>query len=147
MNLEIVRKIFTDESTVGDFLIGGVRYYYSLEDKDRQRQEDGSIIPWTRDLKVYGETAIPYGRYEVITNFSARFKTVMPLLINVQDYEGVRIHSGNTDENTEGCPLIGFTKADNFIGQSKKAFEDFMPRLVAALKKGKLFIIIKGLSN
>jgi hypothetical protein len=45
MELSIIRKIFTDESTIGDFVINGIRYYYSLEDKDRQRQEDGSSFP------------------------------------------------------------------------------------------------------
>ena len=144
MELSIIRKTYTEDSTIGDFLINGIRYYYSLEDQDRQRQPDGSILPWTRDLKVYGETAIPYGRYEVITNFSGRFKRVMPLLMNVPDFAGVRIHAGNQDHDTHGCPLIGFTKANDFIGQSKKAFTDFMPRLVAALKKGKVFVTIKS---
>lgn len=144
MELSIIRKEFTELSTIGDFLINGIRYYYSLEDKDRQRQPDGSILPWTRGLKIYGETAIPYGRYEVITNYSNRFKRVMPLLLNVPDYEGIRIHAGNTDANTYGCLLVGYTKRDNYIGESKKAFEDFFPRLVAALKRGKVFITITG---
>lgn len=144
MDLEIIRKIFTDESTIGDFVVNGIRYYYSLEDKDRQRQEDGTIIPWTKELKIPGVTAISYGRYEVTTNWSNRFKRIMPLLLNVPDYDGVRIHNLNTDEQTEGCPGIGYTKAENFIGESKRAFNDFMPRLVAALKIGKVYITVKG---
>ena len=67
----------------------------------------------------------------------------MPLLLNVPDFGGIRIHNGCTDENTKGCPLIGYTKAENFIGESKRAFNDFMPRLVAALKIGKVYIEIK----
>ena len=147
MELSIIRAKFTGNSTIGDFLIDGVRYYYSLEDKDRQRQCDGSILPWTRALKIYGETAIPYGRYEVITNYSNRFKRVMPLLMNVPDFEGIRIHAGNTDEDTHGCPLIGFARGLDFIGESRKAFNDFMPRLVAALKRGKVFITIKAVDG
>lgn len=143
MELSIIRKKFTRHSTIGDILINGIRYYYSLEDQDRQRQSDGSILPWTRALKIYGETAIPYGRYEVITNYSNRFKRVMPLLMNVPDFDGIRIHAGNTDQDTHGCPLIGFTKDNDFIGQSRQAFNDFMPRLVAALKRGKVFINVK----
>lgn len=143
MELSIIRKKFTRHSTIGDILINGIRYYYSLEDQDRQRQSDGSIMPWTDALKVYGETAIPYGRYEVITNHSSRFKCVMPLLMNVPDFDGIRIHAGNTDQDTHGCPLIGFTKDNDFIGQSRQAFNDFMPRLVAALKRGKVFINVK----
>jgi hypothetical protein len=147
MELSIIRKKFTESSTIGDFLINGIRYYYSLEDKDRQRQSDGSIVPWTAALKVYGETAIPYGRYEVITNYSNRFKRVMPLLMNVPDFEGIRIHAGNDDEDTHGCPLIGFARGLDFIGESRKAFNDFMPRLVAALKRGKVFITIKAVDG
>ena len=144
MELSIIRKEFSGYSTIGDFLINGIRYYYSLEDRDRQRQPDGSIIPWSQGIKVYGETAIPYGFYQVLTSFSARFKRVMPLLLNVPDFDGIRIHSGNTDRATHGCPLIGFTKAQDFIGESKKAYDDFYPRLVAALRRGKVFITITG---
>jgi hypothetical protein len=144
MELSIIRKIFTNKSTIGDFMVNGIRYYYSLEDKDRQRQENGMIIPWTKEVKIPGVTAIPYGQYEVVTSYSNRFKQIMPLLLNVPDYEGVRIHSGNTDKNTEGCPLIGYTKVENFIGESKRAFNDFFPRLMATLKKGKVFITITG---
>lgn len=140
MKLAIIRRTFTGISTIGDFCIDGVRYYYSLEDTDRQHHLDGNPYSWIPGLKVPGETAIPFGRYEVITNYSNRFKQVMPLLINVPNFEGVRIHAGNTDEDTHGCPLIGFAKGDNFVGESKRAFNDFMPRLVAALKKGKVFI-------
>ena len=144
MELSIIRKIFTDYSTIGDFLINGLRYYYTLEDKDRQRQPDGSILPWSRDLKVYGETAISYGRFQVITCFSNRFKKVMPLLLNVPDFDGIRIHGGNTDRDTHGCPLIGCEKGNDCIRESKKAFDDFFPRLTSALKRGKVYIEITG---
>lgn len=144
MDLSLVRKEFTESSTIGDFMINGIRCYYSLEDRDRQRRPDGSILPWTRELKVYGETAIPYGRYQVITNYSNRFKKVMPLLLNVPDFDGIRIHAGNTDKNTHGCLLIGCKKSYDYISESMVAFNDFCPRLAAALKRGKVFITITG---
>lgn len=148
MKLTIIRKEFTNISTIGDFLVDGKPFpsgksVYSLEDKDRQIQPDGSIIPWTSDLKIQGETAIPYGTYEVITNYSARFKKVMPLLLDVSDFSGIRIHNGSFAGDTEGCPLIGFVKAKDFIGQSKVAFKEFMPLLTASLKEGRVFLTIK----
>ena len=140
--MDIIRKIFTDKSTIGDFLIDGKWYFYSLEDCDRQRQEDGIIIPWSKDLKIPAETAIPYGTYEVITNYSNRFKKVMPYIKDVPDFSGTRIHNGSFAKNTEGCPLIGYKKATDCVWESKDAFDMFLPLLQDRLSKGKVFITI-----
>ena len=129
MKLELIRKEFTEMSTIGDLLIDGEFFCYTLEDA-------------VRDKKINGVTAIPYGTYEVIINFSDRFQKPMPLLLNVPNFEGIRIHSGNTAEHTEGCLLLGFTKTKDFIGNSKLAFNQFMPKLQAGLKTSKVFITI-----
>ena len=60
----------------------------------------------------------------------------MPHILDVPGFEGVRIHKGNTDADCEGCLLIGRTRAINFIGKSKEAFDAFYPKLEKALKKG-----------
>ena len=57
--------------------------------------------------RVYGETAIPSGKYEVCITMSSRFRCPLPLLVNVPGYEGVRIHAGNTARDTHGCLLPG----------------------------------------
>lgn len=129
MRLELIRKEFTEISTIGDLLIDGIFYCYTLEDMYREK-------------KIKGVTAIPYGKYEVVINFSNRFQKSMPLLLNVKGFEGIRIHSGNTAEHTEGCILIGFTKSKDFIGNSRSAFNQFMPKLRTGLKQGKVFIEI-----
>ena len=67
----------------------------------------------------------------------------MPLLLNVPGYEGVRIHSGNKPEDTEGCLLLGKTRGVDVIGDSRKAIADFYPKLEAALKVGKVTITIE----
>ncbi len=144
MNYYIIRTEFTTASTIGDlFVQNGQQFFsYILEDKDRQRQADGSIIPWSRDLKIPEETAIAYGTYQLITNHSNRFKRVMPLLVNVPDFTGIRMHNGCTAKNTEGCPLLGYTKAQDFIGQSLAAFHDFMKILTSDLKRERVHITI-----
>ena len=129
MELSLIRKEFTTESTIGDLLIDGKFYSFTLEDM-------------YRDKKINGVTAIPYGTYEVIINFSNRFQRPMPLLLNVPGFDGIRIHNGNKAEHTEGCILVGFTKGKDFIGNSKSAFIQFMPKLQAGLKTGKVFIEI-----
>ena len=100
--MKIVRDTFTQNSTIGKMLIDGAFFCYTLEDT-------------IRDTKIAGETAIPYGTYKVIVNMSNRFKRLMPLLLNVPNFEGVRIHNGNTKEHTHGCILVGATKSKDFI--------------------------------
>lgn len=130
MNIEVIRTTKTDKSTIGEMYIDGQFFCHTLEDV-------------VRDKKIYGETAIPTGKYEVIVNYSNRFKQQMPLLLNVPNFEGIRIHIGNDSSSTSGCLLIGMTKADNFIGQSKVAYAAFMARLKKVGKTEKIWITIK----
>jgi len=129
MILQLKRKIFTDDSTIGELSIDGVFVCYTLEDK-------------VRDKKMQDVTAIPYGRYEVIINFSNRFKQYMPLLLNVPNYAGVRIHSGNKSTHTEGCILVGSSKSLNFIGNSRATYRSLFARMKLVEKKEKIFINI-----
>lgn len=129
MILQLKRKIFTDDSTIGELSIDGVFICYTLEDK-------------VRDKKIQNVTAIPYGKYEVIINFSNRFQQYMPLLLNVPNYAGIRIHSGNKSTHTEGCILVGSSKSLNFIGNSRVTFKSLFGRLKLAAKKEKIFINI-----
>jgi hypothetical protein len=129
MELQIKRTDFSEESTIGELSVNGVFECYTLEDK-------------VRPVKIAGKTAIPSGRYEVIINFSQRFQKQLPLLLNVPNYEGVRIHSGNTAANTEGCILVGETKTDNFVGESRWAFNRLFEKMKVAAETEKIFLAI-----
>jgi len=120
MKIEIKRLHKTEFSTIGELLVDGVWECYTLEDVER-------------DVKIKAETAIPRGTYKVIINQSNRLKRLLPLLLNVPNFEGVRIHAGNTNHDTEGCILVGQTRSKDFIGQSRKAFE----KLFAKMQKAK----------
>lgn len=123
MKITVERKEF-ESYTAGSLFIDNVWFCYTLEDK-------------VRDAKVYGETAIPYGTYDVIVTMSARFKKPLPLLLNVPNFTGVRIHSGNTKENTEGCILVGMDNgADGFLGDSRAAMRRLMSEIESAIKSG-----------
>lgn len=100
--LTLVRRWRTDDTTMGELYHGDIKLCYMLEDKYREIIGN-SVVEW----KVSGRTAIPAGRYPLIQTMSNRFKRVMPLLVGVPGFAGVRIHSGNTHEDTEGCLLVG----------------------------------------
>lgn len=90
-------------------------------------------------VKVKGKTAIDAGVYDVTITPSARFKKELPLLLNVPRFEGIRIHPGNTHEDTEGCLLPGRLRGPepNFVGQSNVAFQALFAKLRAeAVRKG-----------
>lgn len=119
MIISIKRIYKSENSTIGEMTIDGKWECYTLEDKER-------------DVKIKSETAIPKGTYKVIINQSNRFKKLLPLLLNVPNFEGVRIHPGNSNHDTEGCILVGRTKSKDFIGQSRKAFESLFAKMKLA---------------
>jgi hypothetical protein len=118
MLIEVKRLEFKETHTVGKMYVDGVYECYTLEDVVR----DGA--------KVDGKTAIPAGTYDVIIDDSARFGKPMPHILNVPNFTGVRIHSGNTSKDTDGCILLGHTYAGkDFIGNSKLAYDVFFNKL------------------
>jgi hypothetical protein len=129
MELKLIRETKTNDSTIGKLYINEIYHCYTLEDKERE-------------VKVQNVTAIPKGRYEVIVNFSNRFQQQMPLLLNVPNFVGVRIHWGNYSKDTEGCILLGTSKAVNMIGNSRTAYAKFMSVINKVSKKEKIFITI-----
>lgn len=118
MELLLDRILMGDRRTIGRLLVDGERLCYTLEDRVR---EDG--------VKVYGETAIPEGRYEIAMTYSPRFKTVLPLLLKVPGFEGIRIHAGNTEKDTEGCILVGFNLDGDYITSSRLALAALIDKL------------------
>ena len=119
MVIQIKRLYKTNNSTIGELYIDGVFECYTLEDKERE-------------IKIKSETAIPKGKYKVIINKSNRFKQLLPLLLNLPNFEGVRIHPGNTNHDTEGCILTGTTKGKDFIGNSRIAFNRLFRKMQEA---------------
>jgi len=133
MNLVLRRIHFGENFTVGQLYEvtehGENPICYTLEDK--YREVDGQDVQvW----KVQDKTAIPKGVYDVRITFSNRFQSRLPLLLNVPGFTGIRIHSGNSSKNTEGCLLVGMTwdgKSD-WIGSSKIAMGVLMPMIEKA---------------
>lgn len=98
--LALVRTEATADRTMGVLLANGEHFCHVLEDTLRPR-----------GVKVAGVTAIPAGLYRVTLEQSPKFKRIMPTILAVPNFEGVRMHGGNRPEDTEGCPLVAFNRS------------------------------------
>ena len=125
MRLKVQRLSCGPVCTIGEMLVDGKKECYTLEDVVRPNGE-----------KVYGKTAIPTGTYNVVVTPSARFKRDLPLLENVPNFQGIRIHPGNTAADTEGCILVGAAKTQDMVTHSREAFERLFKKIQESLKAG-----------
>ncbi len=109
MKILLLRTKYRKYYTQGIMLIDDVFFGYTLEDEIR-------LTPKVRKM-----TAIPEGFYQVVVDYSPRFKRDLPRIKGVNKFKGIRIHGGNTHKNTEGCPLIAKNKGDGKIWGSLSA--------------------------
>ena len=135
MELKLERLKFTGKSTIGKLYINGKYLCDTLEDCDRYIENGNNKIKYN--------SAIPRGTYEIVMNYSDRFKSVMPLLLNVPQFEGIRIHSGNTAKDTSGCILVGIEHHDNYITASRLNYNILKKLILLENKQKKIFIEIK----
>ena len=125
MNLRLVRRWFTDESTIGELDVDGSFLCYILEDPIAQ--------------------AIPGGTYRVQITYSPRFHRMLPLIEDVPGREGIRIHPGNTAADTTGCLLPGMERGENIVRRSREAFALLFESLAKTQAMGApAFIVISA---
>ena len=142
MELTLKRIAKKDTYTIGKLYVNDEYFCDTLEDKDRGLTSDMSLED-IKKIKVYGQTAIPTGRYRVVMNMSARFKKIMPQILNVPGFDGIRIHSGNTDADTQGCVLLGQNKVVGKVINSRIYTDKLYQIISACLKKETVYITIK----
>lgn len=118
MKLTVQRQLTDSISTTGEMLIDGVHACYTLEPAK----------------------PIPAGTYDLTIDLSTRFKRLMPHVLDVPGYSGIRIHWGNWARNTEGCTLVGETDGEDFIGKSVDEFNDLFLTLQEGLADGPVTI-------
>ena len=118
MKLQLKRIYLAPAYTIGKLSIDGVYFCDVLEDTVRPK-----------GIKVFGQTAIPYGTYKVVVTMSERFKRELPLVLNVEGFDGIRIHPGNTSVDTHGCLLVGINDVKGRVSNSKATFEKLFPIL------------------
>lgn len=112
-----VDRIYKGESyTIGKMYLNGEYFCDTLEDA-------------IRPVKIPNETAIPAGIYKVEVTYSPRFKRNLPLLVDVPNYTGIRIHEGSNKDHTSGCILVGFNTSKGILSDSRKISDQLTEKL------------------
>lgn len=117
MKLRLERFEHQQKSTIGKLYVDDVFFCYTLEDV-------------VRNVKIQNETAIPAGTYQVLITWSPRFQRQLPLIVEVQGFDGIRIHPGNTDKDTDGCILVGKSYSEDFVSDSRVTFDALFQKLL-----------------
>lgn len=154
MKILVDRKWKKETYTIGKLYVNGSLFCNTLEDRDRGLKKTDSLTT-IKSKKIYGETAIPTGTYEIAMDItSPKYSAVkwyknlcggkMPRLKNVPGFEGILIHPGNTPFDTYGCILVGMNTIKGQVTQSKDTFSKLYKLMKAAYSKGeKIEIEIK----
>ena len=112
MLIEIKRHWYTNRSTMGVLGINGTHTCFTLEDVAR-----------AKGVKIPKETCISAGSYNVIMDYSPRHEKIMPHILNVPLFEGVRFDIANKSVEVEGCIAVGFERFYDLLGSSSAAYE------------------------
>ena len=135
MELRLERKYRNNNYCIDKLYINGKYFSDALEDPDRGLTNTMSLEE-IKKIKIKGNTCIPYGTYNVTITYSPRFKKNLPLLNNVKGFDGIRIHSGNKPQDTEGCLLPGFNKVKGQVIDSRVTTDKLIAQIQQALNKG-----------
>lgn len=138
MKLKLIRTNLTETFTDGELWIDGKFFCFTVEDKVRAKAG-----LWKRIVKVYAETAIPYGTYPVLVTWSNRFQRMLTGVFSVPDFEGIRIHSGSTHKSSAGCVIVSYKRLQaGILLKDNKAMDDLCDKVTAAQKGEKITLEI-----
>ena len=131
MKLQLRRLYPRPEYTIGKLYIDGVYFCDTIEDTDRGLYQTMPLAE-IQAKKKQDITAIPYGKYKVVLSMSPRFRKILPEILNVPGFAGVRIHSGNTQYDSSGCLILGKNTIKGKVTNSRYYVAEFIKRLEKA---------------
>lgn len=123
LDYKLHRIFHTDTYTIGKIFENGIYITDCIEDVER-------------DIKIQDKTAIPKGKYKVIVNQSNRFKRLLPLLIDVPGFEGIRIHNGKDETSSSGCIIVGKNTIKGQVTESREWMNKITDKMLEAQRKG-----------
>lgn len=128
MKLQLRRLYRKPEYSIGKLYIDGVYFCDTIEDTDRGLYSYMNLGEISK-IKLMHETAIPYGKYKMRLSMSSRFRKVLPEIMNVPGFTGVRIHTGNTQNDSSGCLIVGKNTVKGKVTSSRVWMEKLMEKL------------------
>ncbi len=125
-----IGKLYIQRTVDDEFLAGNEKVYFC-----------DTLEPTWRDYKngaykVKGRSAIPEGRYAVVISWSPKMKQWLPILLGVPKFEGIRIHAGNSAEDTAGCILVGKNREVGKVLDSRIWVHRLKKKIVEAKDRG-----------
>lgn len=134
MKLRLERLWPKKDYTVGRLYVNDRLFCNTLEDRIVDKNKNGVFDG--DEKKVYGESAIPYGTYKIIYNWSPKFGRNLPRLLNVPHFEGILIHPGNTAADSAGCILVGKNTEVGHLTNSRYISDELNKLIDEAQRKG-----------
>lgn len=128
MDLLQIRKPSTPKYTISNLFVNGIWQCFILEDP-------------VRDIKIPKITAIPFGRYRVVFEWSGKFNRALPTVLDVPDFKYIRFHSGTNEDDTEGCLITGKKFWAGKVWFSRKALDEFIAVLSPAAARQEEIIL------
>lgn len=139
LQILLIRKYRKPEYTIGQLYVNGKFVCNTIEDTDR-RLYQGQPIADLASKKVSGKTAIPTGTYRLQVSESPKFGRELIEVMDVPGFMGIRIHRGNTADDSAGCILPGMNTAVGKVTDSTK-YELDLTKMVKADKEAYITII------
>ena len=134
MKLELKRIALKPNYTIGKLFINGTYYCDTIEDKVIDLNKNGKFDDGLS--KAMHQTAIPYGTFKVVVNYSPKFKRELPRLLDVPYFEGILIHNGIDQNSTSGCIIVGENKTVGKVTNSTFYMNNLTARIKDAQNKG-----------
>lgn len=139
LRLRLERKWAKEKYTIGRLFVNDEFFCNTLEDPVVDKNKNGIFDG--DETKVYGQSAIPYGTYQVVYNWSPRFMRNLPRLLDVPHFEGILIHPGNTAEDSAGCILVGNNSEPGRLTNSRITSDKLNKIIEDAQHQGEVIMI------